>query len=268
MYTFGFIGVGHMGSSLAEAVCKGDTYGEVVLSDHHIDRLTSFAIRNSCMMDCAEFVAKNSRYIFLGVKPQSMAVLFEEIGPTLRERADRFVLITMAAGITMERLAELAGGTYPIIRIMPNTPVAVGEGCTLYAVNDLVTAEETEEFLRAMAPTGKLIETPEDLIDASSIISGCGPAYIFQFIVALANAGKRIGVPEKTAVELALQTALGSARLALETGEDPLKLCFDVCSPGGATIEGVKLLMEGDFAAQVEKAVAASFNRTKELGIS
>ena len=268
MYTFGFIGVGHMGSSLAEAICRGDVYGEVVLSDHHTDRLAVFAARNACTMDCAEYVAKNSRYIFLGVKPQGMAALFEEIGPTLRAREDRFVLVTMAAGITMDRLTELAGGAYPVIRIMTNTPVAVGEGCTLYTVNDKVTAEETDAFLRAMAYTGKMVEMPEELMDAGGTISGCGPAYVFQFLVALANAGKTIGLPEEKAVELALQTALGSAKLALETGEDPLKLCFDVCSPGGSTIEGVKKLMEGTFAAQVESAVKASFDRTCELGNS
>ncbi len=266
MYEFGFIGVGHMGATLAKAVISAAGAEKVAVCDADNERVRRLAWESGCAALRANEVAEGCRYIFLGVKPQNMEELFEEIGPVLRSRAEPFALVTMAAGITMEKLLEMYGQSAPVLRIMPNTPAAVGAGCMLYAGNGELTAGDKAAILAALSPTGELVETPEELIDAGCAVSGCGPAFVYKFILALARAGQDVGLAPDTALRLARQTCLGAASLAVKTGEDPRVLCDQVCSPGGSTIEGVRSLEAGDFAAEVGRAVRASFDRTVELG--
>jgi len=264
-YRFGFIGAGHMGGALAGAACRTVGPRAVLLSDRDAERADALAASLGCAAAPVEEVCGSCDAIFIGVKPQNIAELFARISPMLAARKDRFVLVTMAAGVQMETLRALAGRDYPIIRIMPNTPVAVGAGCILYAAGDGVTEAEKAAFLRDMAGAGGFIETPEALIDAGCAVSGCGPAFVYRFISAMAEAGKRQGLPEETALQLAERTVFGAAKLALDSGEAPQKLCRDVCSPGGSTIEGVRALDSSSFASDVDGAVAASLRRTREL---
>lgn len=265
MYQFGFIGVGHMGATLASAVIGAVGAHRCAVCDADDGRAKLFAAAKGCDVLPAREIAEKCRYIVLGVKPQNMAELLGEIGPVLRER-DRCALVTMAAGITIEKLCLMLGFRAPTLRIMPNTPAAVGAGCMLYAASRELSPEERGEILAALVPTGELVETPESLIDAGCAISGCGPAFVYKFILALSKAGEDVGLEAGTARRLALQTVLGAARLAAESGEEPRTLCDQVCSPGGSTIEGVRSLDAGAFADEVKKAVSASYHRTVELG--
>ncbi len=265
MYDFGFIGVGHMGATLANAVIGAVGAGSCAVCDADDGRAKLYAAAKGCDVLPARGIAESCRYIFLGVKPQNMAELLGGIGPALRDRGD-YALVTMAAGITIESLCAMLGFEAPVLRIMPNTPAAVGAGCMLYACSPTLRREDRDAVLAALRPTGELLETPEGLIDAGSAISGCGPAFVYKFILALAGAGERVGLSPETSLELSRQTVLGAAKLAVESGTDPRTLCGQVCSPGGSTIEGVRSLDAGDFAAEVEKAVRASFERTLELG--
>ncbi len=265
MYDFGFIGVGHMGATLANAVIGAVGAENCAVCDADDGRAKLYAAAKGCDVLAAPAIAERCRYIFLGVKPQNMAELLGDIGPVLRERRD-CALVTMAAGVTVESLCAMLGFTAPVLRIMPNTPAAVGAGCMLYAANAALKEEDRDAILAALGPTGELVETPERLIDAGCSVSGCGPAFVYKFILAFAKAGERVGLAPETALKLARQTVLGAARLAVESGEDPQILCDQVCSPGGSTVEGVKSLDAGDFASEVEKAVRASFDRTVELG--
>ena len=171
----------------------------------------------------------------------------------------------MAAGLSIARIQELAGEDFPVIRIMPNTPASVGEGMIQYCSSN-VTAEEEEAFLRIMAPAGRLDAVPESLIDAASAVSGCGPAWAYQFIEALADGGVAAGLPRAKAQRVRGQMLLGSARMVLETGKHPGELKDAVCSPGGSTIQGVRLLEERAFRGAVTDAVLAAFEKTKDLG--
>ncbi len=265
MYKFGFIGVGHMGATLANAVIGAVGAENCAVCDADDGRAKLYAAAKGCDVLEAKAIANQCRYIFLGVKPQNMAELLADIGPVLKARDD-YALVTMAAGITIGSLCELLGFTAPVLRIMPNTPAAVGAGCTLYAANDALRAENRAALLAALSPTGELTEMPERLIDAGCAVSGCGPAFVYKFILALAKAGEGVGLAPETALKLARQTVLGAAMLAVESREDPQTLCDQVCSPGGSTIEGVRSLDAGDLDAQVQKAVAASYKRTVELG--
>lgn len=142
------------------------------------------------------------------------------------------VFVSMLAGVSLDRLAEMLGGEKKIIRIMPNTPSAVGQGLMLVSANDRVTAEELAVFKALMAESGLLDDLPEQLIDAASAVSGCGPAYAYVFVEALADGAVKCGVPRAKAMRYAAQMLLGSASLLLETGEHPGALKDAVCSPG------------------------------------
>ena len=194
-----------------------------------------------------------------------MADLFMEIAPALCARQTRFILVTMAAGLTISAIQELSGGAFPVIRIMPNTPAMVGAGMIQYCSDD-VEPEKMAEWLTAMAPAGRLDAVPESLIDAASAVSGCGPAWAYQFIEALADGGVAAGLPRAKAQEYAAQMLLGSARMVLETGKHPGELKDAVCSPGGSTIQGVRLLEERAFRGAVTDAVLAAYEKTKDLG--
>ena len=178
-YTFGFIGAGNMGSALARAACRTLPAGEIILSNRTAAKSKALAGELGCTAGDNRTVAAEAAYIFLGVKPHMMAGLLSEIAPVLAERRDSFVLVTMAAGLTMERIAAMAGGDYPVIRIMPNTPCAVGAGVVLYDANERISEAALEKFTAGMAGAGFLDRLEERLIDAGSAVAGCGPYACF-----------------------------------------------------------------------------------------
>lgn len=263
--TFGFIGTGNMGGALAKAAVK--TLGNaVVLSNKTQEKAEALAAELGCQSAPVSQVAKTCDYIFLGVKPQIMPSLLSQLQSILAQRPDGFVLVSMAAGLTAEKIRTMAGGNYPVIRIMPNTPVAVGEGVILYDHTENVTEEMLSGFCNGMQHSGKLVPLPEKLIDAGSAVSGCGPAFVCMFIEALADGGVACGLPRQQALDLAAQTLLGTAKLMQETAQHPGALKDAVCSPGGSTIAGVAALEQGGFRAAVMNAVQDAFYRTQELG--
>ena len=172
---YGFIGCGNMGGAVARAVCKGAGSGDVLLANRTPAKAQALADELGCACGTNEEVAGICDFIFLGVKPQMMADMLDELTPTLEARAESrpFVLVTMAAGLSMQQIRQMAGSGYPIIRMMPNTPVALGDGMIQYCSDD-VEPEKMAEWLTAMAPAGRLDAVPESLIDAASAVSGCG----------------------------------------------------------------------------------------------
>ena len=258
---FGFIGCGNMGGAIARGVVKAAGGNQVLLANKTMAKAEKLAEELRCMVGSNEDAAL-SEYVFLGVKPYLMADMLEKIQPVLAESQP--VLVTMAAGLTMERIREMAGGEYPVIRIMPNTPSAIGEGMIQYCTLDVSDAQETE-FLTAMAHCGRLDKIPENLIDAASAVSGCGPAFAYMFIEALADGGVACGLPRAKAMEYAAQMLQGSAKLFLENGKHPGELKDAVCSPNGSTIQGVRKLEQYAFRAAVTDAVIAAFDKNLEM---
>lgn len=193
-----------------------------------------------------------------------MAGVLEPLQDTLNQRKP--LLITMAAGLTMERIAQLAGGDHRVIRIMPNTPAMIGKGMTQYCQNDLVSDEDLNSFLADMVHSGHLDELPENLIDAASAISGCGPAYMYMFIEALADGAVACGIPRAKAMEYAAATMVGAGEMVLQTGHHPGALKDAVCSPGGSTICGVRALEQHGLRAAGMDAVIAAYEKNKALG--
>ena len=261
-----FIGVGNMGGTLARAAVKSVGAEQVVVTSRTQEKAQRFAASCGCAAVTNTEAAERARYLFLGVKPQMMRQMLSEIAPVLRARSDRFLLVSMAAGLSMAQIADLAGGDYPVIRIMPNTPAAVGEGMIPYCTTDAVTAEETAELCRILHCAGRLDPLPERLIDAAGALSGCGPAFVYVFLEALADAAVACGLPRAGATQYAAQTALGAAKMVLETGQHPAALKDAVCSPAGSTIAGVHALEAGGFRAAAENAVLSAYRRSLELG--
>ena len=264
--TYGFIGVGSMGGALARACCRAVGGKSVRVSNRTAEKARSLAAELGCVACTNDVIAASCGFIFLGVKPQLMAEALEPLRGTLRARDDGFVLVSMAAGLTMEKICALAGGDYPIIRIMPNTPCAVGAGVVLYDTNSLVTEKQTRLFLDAMADAGVCDRLEERLIDAGSAVSGCGPAFVCEFIEALSDGGVACGLPRQKALLYAAQTVLGTARLLLETGRHPAELKDAVCSPAGSTIAGVRVLEQRAMRGAVHDAAIAACERGRELG--
>ena len=175
------------------------------------------------------------------------------------------MLVSMAAGITIETIQKILGLPCPVVRIMPNLPVALGKGVVLISPDDTVTEEEISALEKALQPAGLLMQMPEDKIDAGSAVSGCGPAFVYLFLDALANGGVSCGLPYPQALALAAQTMIGAAEMTLSSGKHPGKLQSEVCSPGGTTIAGVRALEQHSVRAAAMDAVIAAYERTCEL---
>jgi len=261
----GFIGTGNMGSAVAKAVSVSGLAEEILLANRTSAKAQALCeqITGARPANNGE-VARTCDLIFLGVKPQMMAGMLAEIAPVLAARSDRFVLATMAAGLTCERIRDMAGGAHPVIRFMPNTPCAIGAGVVQYCGLD-VEQQELDAFAAMMAPAGLVDAIDEKLIDAASAVSGCGPAFTYLFIEALADGGVACGLPRNKALAYAAQMAAGAAQLVLDSGKHPGALKDAVCSPGGTTIQGVRALEEGGFRASAMDAVIAAYEKTLQL---
>lgn len=266
MATLGFIGCGNMGGALARAACKSIPSDQVFLANRTPEKATALAEELGCRTADNAAIAESADFIFLGVKPQMMADMLADIAPILEKRETRFILVSMAAGLTIPRIRELAGkDDYPVIRIMPNTPSAIGEGMVFYDCSENVTKQEEKLFLESLSGAGRLAPLADHLMDAGSAVAGCGPAFADLFLEALADGGVACGLPRALAIESAAQMMIGTAKLMLETGKHPGALKDAVCSPGGSTIQGVRALEKAGFRGAVMEAVIAAYEKGKTL---
>ncbi len=254
---YGFLGCGNMGGAIAQALAKKGL--DIAVTDR-----SGAAKAKGYPYTTAEDIAQNAQRIFLAVKPQMMAGALAPLKAILTQRKP--LLITMAAGLNMAQIDALAGGGFPVIRIMPNTPAAVGAGLTLYCANESVDEGTLENFLGDMGLSGRLVAVEERLFDAAGTVSGCGPAYAYMFIDALADGAVSCGVPRAQAIEFAAATLMGAAKMVLGSGQHPAALKDAVCSPGGSTIAGVAALEEHGFRNAVIQCVKAATKRNGELG--
>ena len=258
---YGFIGCGNMGGAVARALSKATK--DILITDRS-GKAKALAEALSISYGDNETVATECDRIFLCVKPQMMADVLRPLQGILTERKP--LLITMAAGLSLAKIEDMAGTALPILRIMPNTPVAVGKGMIPYCRNCLVTDGELSEIVEDLHFAGKLDAIDETLMDAASALSGCGPAFMYMFLEALAKGAVACGLPWEKALDYAATTMAGAAEMTLTSNLHPSALKDAVCSPGGSTIEGVKSLEQNGFAGVVMDCIAASYAKTKILG--
>ena len=260
MTTVGFIGTGNMGSALARAAAKSKAADRILLSNRTSEKALHLADEIGAEAADNITVAKESDVLFIAVKPQMLEEMVTGINDVLKERKDRFVIVSMVAGKDLRYLKELFEDK-PVIRIMPNIPVAVGGGITLYTTMADVTSEEKDFLEKLLAASGTVSEIDERLLDAATGITGCGPAYAAMFIEALADGAVACGLPRTQAINYAALMVSGTASLILQTGEHPDALKDRVCSPGGSTIQGVRSLEKDAFRSAVMNAVIAAYEK-------
>lgn len=261
---YGFIGTGNMGGALAQAVCRVIPPEEVLLCNRTEEKALRLARALGCHAGSAADAAR-CRYVFLGVKPQGMAELLAGLRPVLEENRE-VVLVSMAAGISMAQLCQLAGREVPVMRLMPNTPVACGQGVVLWCGNALLSAEDRAALTSALAGAGLVEELREELMDAGSALCGCSPAFTDLYLESLADGAVACGIPHAQALRLAAAAVQGAAALALESGEHPAVLKNRVCSPAGSTIQGVRMLEARGFRSAVFEALLTAAGASGSLG--
>ena len=259
-YQVAFIGCGNMGGVLARSVASVIGGEGVALCDTLPEKTAPIVKEYGATALSLEECVKNARVLFLGVKPQGLPSLLNAVR-NIGVSADQLI-VSMATGIRISLIEEALG--LPVIRIMPNTPVATGKGVILYATSKTVSETDEKNFLYMTSKAGLVEKIAEDKIDAASIVTGCAPAFVYQFIEAMADGAVECGIPRAQALELAAQTALGASKMVLKYG-NPGTLKDNVCSPGGTTIAGVHALEKDGLRAAAMDAVLASYQKTLAL---
>jgi len=259
MAVIGFIGTGNMGGALARAAAKSPLTSRLLLANRTPDKARRLAEELGAEVCDNTAAAREADVLFLAVKPQGLEAMVEGIRAELSAR-ERVLIVSMAAGWTVEELTSLLGA-HPVVRIMPNIPVAVGGGVTMLCASENVTEEEKALVKELLAASGMVSELAEPLMEAASGVTGCGPAFAAMFVDALADGAVACGLPRAEAIAYAAQMMKGTAELLLATGEHPDALRDRVCSPGGSTIQGVRKLEEGAFRAAVMNAVIATWEK-------
>ncbi len=260
----GFIGLGNM----ATAIISGILQKKLVLSNEIIGSAKTTETMERCEREYGistadnATVAEEADILFLAVKP----ACFPEVIAQIKDKVkDNTMVVSIAAGKTMDYIEGLFGRKMKLVRCMPNTPALVLEGCTAVVQGELVSDWEMEQVKKLLSSFGTVNVVAENMMDAVVGVSGSSPAYVFMFIEAMADAAVLAGMPRKQAYQMAAQSVLGSAKLVLETGKHPGELKDMVCSPGGTTIEAVKVLEEMGLRAAVMEAMEACINKSKNL---
>jgi len=265
----GFIGLGNMASAMIGGILKTGLAGpDEMIGSSKTEKTAREMAERFGIETCTDNrrAAKEAEVLILAVKPQFFPEVTAEIKDCVKEDV---LLISVAAGKTISYIEECfqtAERTrIKLARCMPNTPALVSEGCTGYCVNEWVSSQEKEFVHKLLSGFGKAIEVPEKLIDTVGSVSGSSPAFVFMFIEALADGAVAEGMPRAQAYEFAAQAVLGSAKLALTSGMHPGALKDMVCSPGGSTIQGVRVLEKAGMKGAVMDAVIACVEKSKTL---
>lgn len=261
----GFIGAGNMAGAIIRGMAANGFRGEdMLVYDTDGAKLTAlFEECGICIAASGAEAAAGVDALVLAVKPQ----VFPEVLPALSAALHRHMplVISIAAGKTLDAIASMAGPGLPIIRVMPNINAKVSEAMSAFCGNELVTDQHRRMARRIFEAVGDVIELPEDKFSIFSALAGCSPAFTLLYVDALAQAGVRYGIPKAQALKIAAQAVLGTVRLLQESGDHPRKLIDQVCSPGGTTIEGLCALQRGGLEAAVMAAADAVMEKDQKL---
>ncbi|XP_023173865.1 pyrroline-5-carboxylate reductase 1, mitochondrial [Drosophila hydei] len=270
----GFIGGGNMAFAIGSGLISGGIVkaSQVMVSGPHLENLSRWRELGAVTTDENYDVVEHTDIIFICVKPHMLAPCAAQLKfkyvPSAKNASK--LLVSVLAGTTLntleEKFAFIESSGLKIIRTMPNTSMQVGEGCTVYAGNSHVMHQDLEKVHLMLNSLGLAQQVPEPMIDAVTGVTGCGPAFVYTIIEALADGAVKQGVPRQMALQFAAQTLLGAAKTVLLTGKHPAVLRDEVCSPGGSTIVGVHELEKGNLRATIINAVEKSSLRSAELG--
>lgn len=263
---FGFIGNGNMGRTIICGILdKGIVEAQdVIVSD--MDEAGLEWIKSKYGVSTTtdnKITAGQADILFLCVKPQFLYFVIKEIKNVVSENT---VIVSIAAGQSIEAITEAFDRKIKLVRVMPNTPALVGEGMAAIAPNENISDSENQTVFDVFSSLGKAAVVHENLMDAVTAVSGSSPAYVFMFIEAMADAAVIGGMSRSQAYIFAAQAVIGSAKMVLETRKHPGELKDMVCSPAGTTIDAVAALEKNGFRNAVIEAMISCMNKSKELG--
>ena len=262
-FKIGFIG----GGALAESVIRGIAGKlfepeNIFVSELNQNRCVELSEKYKIHAEIsAENFLEKISLLFVAVKPKDAEDAFRGLQNKLPEKT---TVLSVVAGLKISAIEKILPNN-PVVRVMPNVAISVGEGMNTYTFNEKVSSEYREFVKKFLSSLGRSAEVDEKLMDAVTGLSGSGPAYAFLVIDALADGGVAAGLPRSTAIELAAQTLLGAAKMVLESGEHPDVLRDKVTSPAGTTIEGVRVLERGGVRSSFIEAVIAATDKSKKL---
>ncbi|XP_072042147.1 pyrroline-5-carboxylate reductase 1, mitochondrial-like isoform X2 [Amphiura filiformis] len=260
----GFLGAGKVAYTIAKGLLgAGKIPPQMMMasapSERNLKLLKAMGVR--CTNNNKELV-ETCDVVLLAVKPHMIPTLLKEVGTHINE--DHLV-VSLAAGITIDFIESKLPVGARVVRAMPNTPCVINEGASVYSTGTSVKERDGPLVQTLFNTLGYCLEGDESMIDAVMAVSGSGPAYAFVAIDALADGGVKMGLPRDIAIKLAAQTLMGSAKLVLESGKHPSELKDDVCSPGGTTIEAIHQLERGGFRKCLIEAVEAACLKARTL---
>jgi pyrroline-5-carboxylate reductase len=267
--TLGVIGAGVMGQTLIRGLIASGVISK--------DRVWAGDKNSSACSKAAEALGVSAEtdfrqrvptadLILLCVKPADVPVVLATLR-TAGLRRDT-LLISILAGVSTDRIESLLGTENPVVRAMPNTPAVVGEGMTVVCAGSSASKTHLDRAQRIFEGVGKCLQLDEVHFNAVTALSGSGPGYQFLIMEALADAGVRVGLPRQLALTLVAQTALGAARMVLESGRHPAALRDDVTTPAGCTIGGLLMLEDGRIRSVLARAVEEATKIAAQLGVS
>ena len=261
----GFIGGGNMASAIIGGMIEKKVYSSEQVAASGKDKQSLDNLQEKYgiyITDDNKEIMEKSDIVFLSVKPQVLADVIAEIVPMVKEEQ---LFVSIAAGKTIEWVEKKFGREIKLVRCMPNTPALVGEGCTGICANQKVSEEELKLVQAIFDSCGTSYQVPEHLMDVVGAVAGSAPAYVFMFMEAMADAAVMGGMPRDLAYKMAGQTVLGSGKLLLETGKHPGILKDMVCSPGGTTICGVRVLEEQGMRGAIMNALDSCIQKSKKI---
>lgn len=259
----GIIGIGSMGGSILKGLVESQFMNGENINVFEINKMLIKKIKYNINVFSSEIeLVQNSDIIILAVKPNIMSQVLEKIETVLD---DSKIVLSIAVGISIDYIEKIIGKDKKIVRTMPNTPAQVLEAMTAVSFNDRIDENDKCLITRILECFGKSVEIEEKLMHAYTGISGSLPAYVYMFIEALADGGVLEGISRDKAYEIISQTILGSTKIVLETKKHPGQLKDEVTSPGGTTIEAVKVLENGNFRGTVIEAVRACTEKSKKM---
>ncbi|MBR1710170.1 MAG: pyrroline-5-carboxylate reductase [Clostridia bacterium] len=258
----GFIGLGHMGSAILNGILEHRLVApeNIYVSRKHPELSSDLAALGIHVMSSNKEVAAHCDTVVLAVKPYLIAPVIDEMGEELHQK----LVLSIAAGWTPERFsAALPHSRF--ICLMPNVPVSIAEGCTMINAEGQYTKEDMDAAEYLFQSIGQTHVVEDRIFSACGTLTGCGPAFVFEFIEALCDAAVVTGIPKALAKNLAAEMVVGSAKMVLQSEKHPCELKDEVCSPGGSTIEGIRTLHDRGFHSAVLEAVLSAREKGKKL---
>lgn len=264
MSTIAVLGAGKIGEALLSGLLHGGrSVGELLFTERHPERAAGLTARYGIAAVEIPEAAKRAEVLVIAVKPQDIEPLLEELAPLVG--ADSLI-VSLCAGLPTSLYEQRLPPGVPVVRVMPNTPMLVGEAMSAISAGSHATARHLGVVTEMLACVGQVIEVPEPQQDAVTALSGSGPAYFFYLVEAMIDAGILLGLPRTVAEKLIVQSAVGAAKMLAESDEHPVLLREAVTSPAGTTINAIRELEKHGVRAALLAAIEAARDRSVELG--